>query len=33
MNSVIEGQIENGVLRIEMGVNRLDASASRKFKR
>lgn len=33
MNSVIEGQIENGVLRVELSVSRLDASASREFKR
>ncbi len=33
MNSVIEGQVDNGVLRIELGVNRLDASSSREFKK
>lgn len=33
MSSVIEGQVSNGVLRFELGVNRLDASASRDFKK
>ncbi len=33
MNSVIEEQIDDGILRIELGVNRLDASASREFKK
>ncbi len=32
MSSVIEGQVDNGVLRVELGVIRLDASASRDFK-
>ncbi len=32
MSSVIEGQVDDGVLRVELGVNRLDASASRDFK-
>lgn len=33
MNSVIEGQIDRDTLRVELGVNRLDASASRDFKK
>ncbi len=33
MSSVLEGQVDNGVLRLELSVNRLDASASRDFKR
>ena len=32
MKSVIEGQVDNGTLRVELGVNRLDAASSRNFK-
>jgi len=33
MSAVIEGHLDNGVLRVKLGVNRLDASASRDFKK
>ncbi|MEM9158277.1 MAG: STAS domain-containing protein [Verrucomicrobiota bacterium] len=33
MSSVIEGQIDNGTLKVELGVNRLDAASSRDFKK
>ncbi len=33
MNSVIEGRIDNGTLKLGVGVNRLDASSSRHFKK
>lgn len=33
MSTVIEGQVDDGVLRVALGINRLDASASRDFKK
>ena len=33
MSSVIEGQVANGLLRLEVGVNRLDAASARGFKK
>ena len=33
MSPIIEGRIEDGVLRAVIGVNRLDASSSRNFKK
>jgi len=32
MSSVIEGQVADGLLRLEVGVNRLDAASARGFK-
>ena len=33
MSSIIEGLIDNGTLKVELGVNRLDAASSRDFKK
>ena len=33
MNCLIEDKIDRDILRVELGVNRLDASASRDFKK
>ncbi len=33
MSTVIDGHLDNGILRVKLDVNRLDASASRDFKK
>lgn len=33
MSTVIEGHLDNGILRVKLEINRLDASAARDFKR
>lgn len=33
MSTVIEGHLDNGVLRVKLEINRLDAAASRDFKK
>jgi len=33
MSAILEGRIDNEILRMTLGVNRLDAAASRDFKR
>ena len=33
MNSIFEGKIDRDTLHVELGINRLDASASRDFKK